>query len=51
MPHPAGLIHVHYKNAGKRLEAQISLPEGVNGRFVWKGVSYPLHGGDNTLTL
>lgn len=51
MPHPSGSISVHYRKQGKKLQADITLPEGVPGRLVWKGISYPLHGGKNTLAV
>ena len=51
MPHPDGEISVRYQVKGKRLHAEISLPDGVDGRFVWKGKTTELHGGKNSLTL
>ena len=50
MPHPDGAIEVHYRN-GRRLKAEITLPEGTCGHFVWKGNSVGLHEGTNNLTL
>ena len=50
MPHPDGAIEVHYRN-GRRLKAEITLPEGTCGHFVWKGHSVGLHEGTNNLTL
>jgi len=51
MPHPAGKISVDYSIQGKRLRAEINLPDGISGTFVWKGMSYELTGGDNKLRL
>ena len=51
MPHPAGCVRVDYKLTGGNLKATIDLPEGVDGTFVWKGESHPLHGGSNVLNL
>ena len=51
LPHPCGAVSVHYKTDGKKLQASITLPEGVTGRFVWKGVSYPLQAGENAVTV
>lgn len=50
MPHPLGDIAVSY-HVGKRgdLFAEITLPDGVEGTFRWKGKSYPLHGGAQTI--
>ena len=49
MPHPQGLIEVSYRRSGGRLDARITLPEGIPGRLVWKGKSYPLKGGENDI--
>ena len=51
MPHPAGSISVHYKVRGGKLQAEIKLPEGVGGTFVWKGETRQLHGGKNSFVL
>ena len=51
MPHPNGEISVSYKQTKKGLTAEISLPEGVSGTFVWEGTSTQLKGGQNSLTL
>ena len=51
MPHPDGEISVRYQVKGTRLHAEICLPDGVDGRFVWKGKTTELHGGKNSLTL
>ncbi|MCR4860427.1 MAG: alpha-rhamnosidase [Bacteroidales bacterium] len=50
MPHPAGEISVHYK-AGRKLQAEISLPAGVSGTFCWKGTQTALKPGLNKLSL
>jgi len=48
MPHPAGTIAVDYNNAEDGLTAEINLPEGITGTFVWEGEEYNLTGGENT---
>ena len=50
MPHPRGEISVDYEN-GRRLKADITLPDGVSGTFVWKGKTRRLHPGHNHLEL
>lgn len=50
MPHPAGSISVHYLVRGKKLQAEIILPEGVDGTFVWKEKKHYLRSGKNTIT-
>jgi len=49
MPHPAGKISVDYNNSENGLNAEIKLPEGISGTFVWKGKNYNLKGGLNKL--
>jgi hypothetical protein len=51
MPHPMGSIAVAYKVANARLQATITLPGPVAGRFVWKGKNYPLKAGKNVLQV
>ena len=52
MPHPAGTVSASYKiTAGGRLEATITLPDGIDGIFVWEGRSEKLHPGENRLSL
>lgn len=50
MPHPRGMIRVHYRVNGKgRLAARITLPEGLHGLFVWNDVEYPISGGNQKI--
>jgi hypothetical protein len=49
MPHPKGQITVDYRNE-ERFTAEVTLPEGISGEFVWAGVAKPLHAGQNRLT-
>jgi alpha-L-rhamnosidase len=51
MPHPNGKISVQYDLKGKTPTAEIELPDNVEGTFIWKGKSYVLNKGKNTLTL
>lgn len=51
MPHPKGMIRARYKKRANSTEAVISLPETVSGTLVWKGKSYPLHGGEQNFAL
>ncbi|WP_346857673.1 alpha-L-rhamnosidase N-terminal domain-containing protein [uncultured Draconibacterium sp.] len=51
MPHPAGKITVEYDNSSTGLKAEISLPEGITGTFVWEGKSQELKSGKNTIDL
>ncbi len=46
-PHPLGLIHVRYEGS----QANIVLPTGLRGTFVWKGEETKLHEGTNSLKL
>lgn len=49
MPHPNGMIKVDYKRNKDKLSAVITLPEGTEGTFVWKGKEYGLNAGTNTI--
>lgn len=49
MPHPKGQITVEYDNA-RHFTADVTLPEGITGEFVWRGSSKRLHPGKNHLT-
>ncbi|TXI70945.1 MAG: Bacterial alpha-L-rhamnosidase [Cyclobacteriaceae bacterium] len=51
MPHPNGMISVSYRLKKENLTAEISLPQGVSGSFVWKGKTTPLVPGKNALML
>ena len=50
MPHPAGEIRVDL-HQGKQLVADVELPPGIGGQFVWDGASHPLQPGRNHLEL
>ena len=45
------MISVDYKKSGKKLEAIITLPDGVDGEFVWNGQVNPLQAGENKINL
>jgi hypothetical protein len=47
MPHPAGEIRVDLRQP----VVDIDLPVGIEGQFVWDGISHPLHPGRNRLKL
>lgn len=51
MPHPDGKITVNYNLSGKGLKAEITLPDGISGTFLWKGKSHELKSGGNILEL
>jgi alpha-L-rhamnosidase len=45
MPHPAGNIIFNLKRNGtKGISGEITLPEGMTGKFIWNGKSIPLKG-------
>ncbi|MBV8552927.1 MAG: family 78 glycoside hydrolase catalytic domain [Acidobacteriaceae bacterium] len=50
IPHPHGEITVDLANRGG-LTADVTLPEGVTGEFVWAGAKRNLHAGRNHLTF
>ena len=46
MPHPLGMIEVRLERRGKEgISADITLPAGLTGEFVWQGKSTPLQAG------
>jgi hypothetical protein len=51
IPHPAGAITVRLVRSGEKLEAQVSLPAGTTGDFVWKGKSVSLNPGESKLSF
>lgn len=51
IPHPAGKISVDYNNSETGFKAEINLPDGISGTFVWKGKTYELKGGANNIEL
>jgi hypothetical protein len=51
MPHAGGNIHTVYKLDGAQWKAAVTLPAGFSGELVWKDRSYPLHSGEQTVSL
>ncbi|MBP2158335.1 MULTISPECIES: family 78 glycoside hydrolase catalytic domain [Asticcacaulis] len=49
--HPKGLIQARYVRSGGKLQAQLVLPDGVTGQFVWQGHAHPLQSGKTVLDL
>lgn len=47
IPHPKGTVSVSYRVSDSVLDAEITLPEGVGGEFVWKGTCFGLRSGVN----
>jgi alpha-L-rhamnosidase len=50
IPHPNGEIAVSFVHVNEKLEAEVSLPAGVTGEFVWRGARRPLKAGLNKLS-
>ena len=52
MPHPLGMITVDLMKKGENgITGEITLPEKVNGAFVWKGKKIDLKGGKQKIDL
>ncbi len=52
VPHPNGLIEVSIKkNSAGKLDANVTLPKGVTGVFVYAGKEFDLKEGKNNLTV
>lgn len=45
---PHGLVRLRYRTAGGRVRFAVTLPKGMNGRFVWQGRDYPVYPGQQT---
>jgi len=51
IPHPRGEIAVSLDRRGGSLRAEVSLPEGITGRFEWQGQTKALHEGANRVVF
>jgi hypothetical protein len=52
MPHPLGMIAVHIRRKNSDgVTADISLPKGLKGRFIWHGHTVALHEGSQKIVL
>jgi hypothetical protein len=51
VPHPKGEIIAKLQRAGAGVKAEITLPEGVTGEFVWGGKSVALKSGTQVIAL
>jgi alpha-L-rhamnosidase len=51
MPHPLGMIEVELRIDGDEIEATITFPEGLSGRFVWMGKEVELKSGLQNFTI
>ena len=49
IPHPRGQVSVKLALEGSKLEAEVALPEGTTGEFVWRGARRDLSAGRNRL--
>ena len=51
MPHPNGFILTSYQFENARWNLEITLPETISGKFIWKGKTYSLKPGTNNFIL
>jgi hypothetical protein len=51
MPHPNGSVLANYKLVNGKWNIELTLPEKISGRFIWKGKTYPLKPGTNNFNL
>lgn len=51
VPHPTGMIRLFLKTAGKNVEGEVTLPEGLSGTFIWKGKRIVLKSGATIIDL
>ncbi|MCK5823898.1 MAG: alpha-rhamnosidase [Ichthyobacteriaceae bacterium] len=50
-PHPQGMLKVKFTKTGGKMDAQVSMPEGVKGEFKWNGKSVELVSGDQEVSI
>ncbi|MFM1851032.1 MAG: hypothetical protein RIS54_716 [Verrucomicrobiota bacterium] len=50
-PHPRGAVKLKAKFEGGRVEAEVTLPRGVAGEFVWGGKTRNLRGGTQRVRM
>jgi len=51
VPNNGGIIHTVYKLDSSQWKATVTLPPGLDGELSWKDHLYPLHPGEQTLSL
>ena len=51
MPHPRGIIKVHYQKKGNTLQVNILLPDTLKGQFEWQERTRELNGGQNDFSI
>ena len=51
IPHPVGKVSVRYINKNNKWVIDVILPSKTTGSFIWKGKSYPLKEGKNSLQM
>jgi hypothetical protein len=47
VPHPKGMIQLHFELSGQALRGTVTLPPGLEGAFVWQGKEQELRAGAN----
>jgi len=51
LPHPNGTILANYQFENGKWQVEITIPEKISGRFIWKGKIYLLKPGTNNFNL
>jgi alpha-L-rhamnosidase len=51
MPSPHGVIQVAFTSEAGHWNANVTLPQGLEGEFIWKGKNWALHSGTQRLAL
>ena len=51
MPHPNGIIKVHYTTSKDKLRTVVKLPANTTGRLIWRGKEVTLNEGENRFVV
>ena len=51
MVHPLGMIEAEYTKSENVLNAVITLPDGLNGTFIYNGKEFPLSSGEHNISV
>ncbi|HYW96336.1 MAG TPA: alpha-L-rhamnosidase C-terminal domain-containing protein [Bacteroidales bacterium] len=50
-PHPSGIINIDLRFKKEKVKGEITIPEGLDAEFIWKGEKLKLSSGTNNISL